>query len=99
MILESEQHGSRITGHPLLYLEYLAVAPWNRPDVGRPRRFSGCGFSLLKFAAERSQALGYGGVLGLHALPGSHPFYSGAGMKDFGPDPQEDGLHYFELHD
>lgn len=80
---------------PLVYVEHLAVAPEGRR--GSPeRRYLGCGEALLEFAAHRSQRLGHGGRLALHSLPGSEVFYRKAGLRDFGPDPQEEGLRYFE---
>jgi hypothetical protein len=96
-ILETLHHASPITHHSIVYVEYIAVAPWNRLEVQDPRRFSGCGRALLMVAVERSVALGCGGVIGLHALPRSHGFYRSIGMKDLGADPGEHGLHYFEL--
>lgn len=98
MILEVAYHTSPITRHPLVYVEHIAVAPWNRSGIQNPRRFSGCGGALLTFAAERSQALGYSGRVGLHSLPGSRGFYASSGLKDSGPDSREGGLHYFEVN-
>ena len=98
MIVEIAHHMSPVTRNPIVYVEYIAVAPWNRPGIQDPRRFSGCGRVLIRMAAKRSQALGYSRVVGLHSLPGSRGFYRSSGLKDFGPDPQEDGLHYFELN-
>ena len=97
-ILETAHHVSRVTLDPLLYVEYIANAPWNRPDIGIDRRFSGCGKALIRVAAERSLELGLGGIIGLHSLPGARDFYRASGLKDFGPDDREHGLHYFELN-
>jgi hypothetical protein len=96
-ILEIRHHVSPRTGDPLVYVEYVAVAPWNRLEIQNARRYSGCGRVLLLFATERSVALGFGGIVGLHSLPGAQAFYRGMGFKDLGPDPQEAGLHYFEF--
>jgi hypothetical protein len=97
MILKIANHVSQITGDPLVYVEFIAVAPWNRPAIQEPRRFKRCGSVLLELAAERSRLLGFSGRLGLHSKPASRAFYRNSGLKDFGPDPQEGGLHYFEL--
>ena len=78
---------------------YLAVTPWNRPTIQSPRRYSGCGRALLKFAVQRSDDLGYEGRVGLHSLPRSRPFYKGSGFMDLGPDEAEGGLNYFEYPD
>ena len=99
MILETEAHLGHRTGKSIVYVEYLAVAPWNREPIQSPRRFSGCGRSLIKFAVQRSGALGYDGRVGLHSLPGSRSFYAGVGFVDLGADEAEGGLHYFEYPD
>jgi GNAT superfamily N-acetyltransferase len=99
MIMETANHLSRRGNKPLVYVEYLAVAPWNRPGIQNPRRFTGCGSILVHHAVERSESLGYGGLVGLHALPGARPFYVRIGFKDFGADTQEGGLHYLQLND
>jgi len=62
-------------------------------------RFTGCGSILVHHAVERSESLGYGGLVGLHTLPGARSFYVRIGFKDFGADPQEGGLHYLQLND
>jgi hypothetical protein len=54
------------------------------------------GSVLLQFARERSFELGYGGLVGLHALSESVSFYAKMGM--IGGDPDRDGLPYFEWY-
>jgi hypothetical protein len=98
MILEVANHWNRVD-EPLVYVEYLAVAPWNRPGIQHPREFAGCGQVLVRYAVERSLSFGYEGRVGLHSLPGARPFYLGLGFKDFGADPDEGGLNYLELDD
>ncbi|MEO0644789.1 MAG: hypothetical protein AAFZ17_01335 [Cyanobacteria bacterium J06650_10] len=80
----------------LVYIEYLASAPWNRKRIEDPPYFVGVGRALLMFARKRSVALGYGGRVGLHALPGSEAFYHRQNMPDYGTDPDKEGLVYFE---
>jgi hypothetical protein len=99
MILETQAHLGRRTGKAIVYVEYLTVAPWNRETIQSPRRYSGCGRALLKFAIQRSDDLGCDGRVGLHSLPGSRSFYAGLGFKGLGPDEAEGGLHYFEYPD
>jgi hypothetical protein len=53
---------------------------------------------LLDFARERSFELGYGGLVGLHALSESVSFYAKIGMIGGDPDPDRDGLPYFEWY-
>lgn len=81
---------------PLVYIEYLASAPWNRRLVEDPPYLVGVGRALLLLARQRSVELGYGGRVGLHSLPGSEAFYHRNNMPDYGPDPDKDGLVYFE---
>lgn len=51
---------------------------------------------LLQFARERSVQLGYGGRLGLHALPRSESFYNSKNMMDLGYDSDAE-MTYFEF--
>jgi hypothetical protein len=53
-------------------------------------------FVLLDFAKQRSRQLGYGGKVGLHALPKAENFYKTRGMKNFGIDLEKENLVYFE---
>jgi hypothetical protein len=101
MLLETEWHRSWLDGPierriPLVYVEYLASAPWNRRLIEDPPSFVGIGKSLLVFARQRSVEMGYGGRVGLHSLPTSETFYQRQGMPDYGADPDKDGLVYFE---
>lgn len=56
---------------PLLWLEYIAIAPTIRPDCPAPDRrpivLKGLGRVLMARAIERSRALGCDGRIGLHA--------------------------------
>lgn len=81
---------------PLVYVEYLASAPWNRRSLEDPPFFAGIGGTLLSFARERSAELGYDGRMGLHSLPSAEAFYRRCNMPDYGPDPDKEGLVYFE---
>lgn len=58
--------------------------------------YGGVGRTLLLFARQRSLALGYGGRVGLHALPESEEFYRRNQMPEYDPDPGKEGLVYFE---
>lgn len=98
MMMETANHWSR-ADEPMIYVEYLAVAPWNRPGIQHPREFAGCGRALVRYAVERSISLGYAGRVGLHTLLGARMFYMGLGFEDSGADPQEGGLHYLQLGD
>ena len=97
MLLETAAHRSRQTGAVLVYVEYLAVAPWNRRAIQLPPRFAGCGSGMISVAIERSRVLGLGGAIALHSLPGASGFYTRLGLADLGLDPSENGLQYFEM--
>ena len=81
---------------PLVYVEYLSIAPENRPTVQKPRRVAGCGSAMLRYAVGLSVRNGWDGRVGLHALPGAVAFYKHQGFRDLGMDDEE-GFHYMEL--
>ena len=82
-------------GQPIVYIQALATAPWNRRNRRRPAEFQGVGRTLLLFAQQRSLELGYAGRVGLHALREVEVFYENQGMMRFDPDPDE----YFDPED
>lgn len=84
-------------GKPMAYVDYLEVAPWNRPDFGRAARLKGVGTALLLAVVALSDAEGFKGRIGLHSLPQADAFYHRCGMTDLGPDAALQGLRYFEM--
>lgn len=82
--------------NPLVYVETISVAPWNRKSIEDPPYLQGVGTALLFFARQRSSELGYGGRVGLHSIPGTEGFYRRAQMSEYGPDSEKEGLIYFE---
>ena len=102
MMLETKWHKSRISAkQPLVFVEAISAAPWNRAQIGRPQQFKGVGSVLLEFARTRSEALGYEGRVGLESLPGAEGFYERRNMIRLEPeiDPYIDDelpLAYFE---
>jgi hypothetical protein len=99
MLLQTGGHRSWIEpSRRLVYVHSLATAPWNRIDCPEPTGFRSVGRALLKFAQFRSEALGYGGLVGLHSLRGAESFYRKMEMIDGGLDPQKDNLRYFEWY-
>ena len=94
--LETQWHRSQwVVGQPLVYVEAVASAPWNRSLLNPQPWLSGVGSALLDFARRRSLDLGYGGRLGLHALPSSESFYETRNMMNLGYDPERE-MVYFE---
>ena len=85
-------------GKPLVYVDYLEVAPWNRPDLGQTARFKGVGTALITAAVALSDQEEFKGRIGLHSLPQADAFYRDrCGMTDLGPDAAYQHLRYFEM--
>lgn len=85
-------------GKPLVYVDYLEVAPWNRPDLGRTPRLKGVGTALIVAAVSLSHEEEFKGRIGLHSLPQADAFYrERCGMTDLGPDAAYQNLRYFEM--
>lgn len=86
-------------GKPLVYVDYLEVAPWNRAELGQAPRYRGVGTALLTAAVAFSEEEGFKGRIGLHSLPQADAFYRDrCGMTDLGPDTNYHGnLRYFEM--
>ncbi len=84
-------------GKPLVYLDYVEVAPWNRPELGSPSRLRGVGSALITAAVALSGEEGFKGRIGLHSLPQADAFYRKIGMTDLGQDAAYQNLRYFEM--
>lgn len=57
-----------VTGHePVLWVEYIAIAPDLRPGAGRTPALKGVGPLLMEYAIHRSRALDCQGRIALHA--------------------------------
>lgn len=87
-------------GSPVVYIVFLATAPWNDVQLVPTPSFRGAGSILLTEAVNYSLSLGYKGRIGLHSLKQSEEFYRDrCGLVDLGvdPDPDHQGLRYFEF--
>lgn len=82
---------------PIVYVDFVAIAPWNRKAFQNPQRFRHLGTVMLGAAVELSRTLGLDGRCGLHSLPQSEGFYRYIGMRDFGLDAAYSSLRYFEF--
>lgn len=99
MFIETQWHRSHWPQRwPLIYVEAIATAPWNRTVIEQPPWLRRVGASLLLFARQRSIDLGYNGRVGLHSLQNSENFYRRQGMPEHGPDSEKDELVYFEYN-
>lgn len=92
---------SRHSDHPrapLIYVDFLSTAPWNRPRLVAEPVYKGCGRVMISTAISLSLEEEMQGRIGLHALPGAEAFYRDQiKMTDFGKDTDYRGLRYFEL--
>lgn len=95
-LTKSGRHASH-RGKPLVYIDFLEVAPWNRSDIGGQPRLRGVGNALLSAAVQLSIDEGFMGRIGLHSLPQADSFYLRCGMESLGPDPRYQDLCYFEM--
>lgn len=89
--------GGPDTGFPLLYVEFLEVAPWNTRSLAEQPRLRAVGSNLMYGAVAVSRERGRAGRIGLHALPQAEAFYERIGMTRFRGDREHEGLTYFEL--
>ena len=85
-------------GKPLLYIDFVATAPWNRPELNSPPRFRGTGRVFILAAIQASIDEGYKGRVGLHSLPKAETFYEKkCGFTRLGPDSSHQNLTYYEM--
>ena len=101
MLLQTDGEFCRLsesTGSPLVYVMFLASAPWNVPPMVPQPRFRGVGTLLMRAAVEASIDLGFKGRVGLHSLHRSESWYDRIGMTDLGSDGKKQGLKYYEMN-
>jgi hypothetical protein len=85
-------------GRPLVYVHFLAAAPWNLASIVAEPRFSLVGSILVAAAIHLSMEEEFQGRIGLHSLPQSDDWYrKTCGMTDLGPDQTVQNLRYFEM--
>ncbi len=98
MLIEIDLHRSRINPQKsLVYIDFLATAPWNRKSIEGEPQYKGVGSALYRFAIQRSLDLGYKGRISLHSLPEAEAFYRQQKLQDLGTDPEKQNLRYFEF--
>lgn len=97
MVLLSGKRSRDVPPRPIVYVDFVAVAPWNRREIQSPQRFRHLGTVLLGAAVARSFALGLDGRCALHSLTQSEGFYRRIGMTDLGIDARYGSLRYFEF--
>lgn len=106
LMIDNIPQGACLIHHPkpsaleegnIFYIEYVAVAPWNRPNPMQPRIFKGIGVILIKYAIYYAHTiLSLRRGFSLHSLPKAATFYHNIGMTEH-PPWIKDGLQYFEM--
>jgi hypothetical protein len=91
---------SVLSQHNIFYIEYIAVAPWNRKNPIGNKKFLGLGEVLIQFIVNYAiKHLGLTLGFSLHSLPGAKRFYQSIGMQNIATEAK-DGLEFFEMpHD
>lgn len=88
---------SALGASKIFYVEFLAVAPWNRSCLIRDRLYQGVGSVLLKSALRFSRdKLGLTLGFSLHSLPQASGYYQKLNMVNVNA-MDKDQLLYFEL--
>lgn len=106
LMADGKQQAACLIYHPkksvaedldIFYVEYIAVAPWNRKNPMQVKLLSGVGGLMIKLIIKHvSEQLKFAHGFSLHAIPKASGFYSKIGMlrynaHDKGP------LQYFEM--
>jgi hypothetical protein len=100
MILGTENYNSAVRTEsiePIVYIHYIATAPWNHPLFTEKPRFGLIGKVFIAAAIHISMECGYAGRIGLHSLQQAESFYTACCMTDLGLDSQVEDLRYFEM--
>lgn len=84
-------------GREMVYVEFIATAPWNRHLSDPPPRYKGVGRLLMGVAIDYSFEQGFGGRVGLHSLEESENWYRRSfPFTDLGFDAGK-RMRYFEM--
>jgi len=88
---------SEIDAEEIFYIEYVAVAPWNRNNPYKEKEFSGVGSHLINCVLDHAvNALGLVYGFSLLSLPKASPYYEKIGMVNF-KNKDQDPLAYYEM--
>ncbi len=106
LFADNQPQGACLIYHPkqsvlhlnnIFYVEFVAVAPWNRDNPFRPKTFKGVGSALIKNALTYAvNVLGLHKGFSLHSLPQACDYYLKLGMLNV-KNNNKDGLEYFEM--
>lgn len=88
---------SLFDGNNIFYIEYIAVAPWNRKSKFIVRKFHGLGSLLIKTVCRYYYDIcHYRLGFPLSAVPQAKEFYENIGMTPF-PEYDKDQLFFYEM--
>lgn len=103
---EGKPQGACLVYHPkesalcpgdIFYVEFVAVAPWNRSCIVRQRKYKNIGTILIVAALKYSiRTLGLRPGFSLHSLPQANGYYMKLEMIPI-PSLDKELLSYFEL--
>jgi hypothetical protein len=100
VMVDADRHRTKLApdaGKPLMYVEFVEIAPWNSPLFVKQRRFTPVGPRLIEATIRLSDSEGYHGRIGLHSLPQSEVFYERCGMTAMENDASKENLRYYEM--
>lgn len=88
---------SAIDSGDIFYIEYVAVAPWNRSNPMAIKVYTGVGTEIIKCAMQyATNTLGLRNGFSLHSLPRAKGFYEKIGMTSF-RSLNKDTMNYYEM--
>jgi hypothetical protein len=106
LMCENKPQGACVIYHPktsffdeanIFYVEFVAVAPWNRKNPMAKREFNGVGSMILKHAIEyATKELNLRCGFSLHAIEKAIPYYTKIGMVAE-PTLDKERLKYLEM--
>jgi len=106
MFANEKPQGACLIYHPkdsiidsgnIFYIEYVAVAPWNRDNPMVDREFKGIGSSIIKCVLNYAvNILRLKQGFSLHSVPQAKGYYEKIGMRNY-PARDKQGLTYFEM--
>lgn len=98
MLIRTSGYYARLApdqGQPLVYLDFIEVAPWNLRLSSQQPRYKIVGLTLVRSAVQASLDCGFRGRIGLKALPQAEPFYAQVcGMVPIAPARYNDLVYY-----
>lgn len=106
MFADGKPQGACLIYHPtdsiidsenIFYIEFVAVAPWNRDNLMIAREFKGIGSTIIKCVLNYAvNTLHLKQGFSLHSVPQAKGYYTKIGMEIY-PARDKPNLAYFEM--